>query len=72
VKFLLKKWKKRVQKVQNTLLFLLSKSLIWGGWEGFLCSEIEMQLWTKSSATPPPTPPVGQGAKKTGKNSEIS
>ena len=40
---------------------------------GFFCSEIDMQMWLKSPATPPPTPPVGQGArKKTGKNREIS
>jgi hypothetical protein len=31
---------------------------------GFLCCEFEMKLRSKSPATPPPTPPVGQGARK--------
>jgi hypothetical protein len=31
---------------------------------GSSCCEIEMQLWLKSLATPLPTPPLGQGARK--------
>ncbi len=31
---------------------------------GFFCCEIEIILRIKCPATPPPTPPLGQGARK--------
>ena len=39
---------------------------------GSSCGECEMLMWFKSPATPPPTPPEGQGARKTTKNRELS